>query len=627
MKRFKRLSITQGIFVVTLAIAIAIAGTIILYTRHQGREQALVVADELMNRSVVSLRLSTAALVAPIDLIVKVSSAWPEIETAPSVSGHPARDPLLALMRDLPQVLHIYLGDADGNYFQIKAFSQLTDGQRARYGAPPGTVFIEDVILRAGRSRPLALRRFLDQRGDTLATTTTDDPTFDPRTRPWYTGALATGSVVRTPVYIFTSDQIPGLSVSRRHNGGVMGVDITLTELERFLNAMPEARQGMLAIFQESGAILAQSSLPEPGAADPPPDQARHDLMLRMLIDRAVSDRSFEAGLVEVEGDLWIVRVAAIGLGAGRPEKLLVAMPVAEIVAPIDQVSRDTLIVSLLVLLASIPVIWLIARRVSRPLSRLVSEADEIRRFELSDVLRTASVVDEIQSLQRAMARMRGSLRTFALYVPKALVKQLIERDAAPELGGEQRDLTVLFTDLENFTAMSSRLEPEQVMVRMSHYFEAVTQALLARDATIDKYIGDSVMAFWNAPTDVPDHAARACQAALEIIEIARRETDSWSQPGLPPLRTRIGIHCGEAIVGNVGSSDRLNYTALGATVNLAARLEALNRELGTGILVSADVVARLDGRFELRHVGKNALKGFADGVDVFELLGMAPRG
>jgi adenylate cyclase len=304
----------------------------------------------------------------------------------------------------------------------------------------------------------------------------------------------------------------------------------------------------------------------------------------------------------------------------------LVAMPVAQIVAPIDRVSRDTLIVSVLILLASIPLIWLISRRVSRPLSRLVLEADEIRRFDLSDVLPTDSVVEEIQSLQRAMARMRGSLRTFALYVPKALVKQLIERDEAPELGGKRRDVTLLFTDLENFTAMASHLEPEQVMVRMSRYFETVTQALLARDATIDKYIGDAVMAFWNAPTDVPDHAGRACQAALDIIEIARRETDSWSQPGLPPLRTRIGIHCGEAIVGNVGSSDRMNYTALGATVNLAARLEALNRELGTGILVSADVVARVGERFVFRHVGKSALKGFDDGVDVFELMGVAPR-
>jgi len=625
MKRFRRLSITQGIFAVTLAIAIAVAGTIILYTRHQGHEQALVVADELMNRSAGSLRQRAAALVAPIDMIVKVSSAWPEVEVAPSVGGHPSRARLLALMRDLPQVLHIFIGFEDGNYFQIKALSQLAAAQREPYDAPPGTVFIEDVILRAGTSHPLAVRRFLDRHGGTLATTTSEDPAYDPRTRPWYTAALETGEVVRTGVYTFAGDKIPGLTVSHRHNRGVVGIDITLTELGRFLDSTPEAAQGALAIFRESGEILAQSGV-HGEAADAPRDQARHDLVVSSLIDQAMADRSFEAGSIEVEDELWAARVTTIGLGAGEPENLLVAMPVAEIVAPINRVSRDTLIVSVLILLASIPLIWLISRRVSRPLSRLVSEADEIRRFDLSDVLPTASVVEEIQSLQRAMARMRGSLRTFALYVPKALVKQLIERDQAPELGGKRRDVTVLFTDLENFTAMSSHLEPEQVMTRMSRYFETVTQTLLAHDATIDKYIGDAVMAFWNAPTDVPDHAGRACQAALQIIETAKRETDSWSQSGLPPLRTRIGIHCGEAIVGNVGSSDRMNYTALGDTVNLAARLEALNRELGTGILVSADVVARLDQRFVFRHVGKHAIKGFADGIDVFELTGVQAR-
>jgi adenylate cyclase len=218
------------------------------------------------------------------------------------------------------------------------------------------------------------------------------------------------------------------------------------------------------------------------------------------------------------------------------------------------------------------------------------------------------------------MARMRASLRTFALYVPKALVAQLVEHSHGPELGGARREITILFMDLENFTAMSAHREPEEVMSRMSRYFEAVTQVLLAHGATIDKYIGDAVMAFWNAPEETPDHVALACRAALEVIAVGQKETGSWAEPGTLPLRTRIGIHTGSAIVGNVGSSDRMNYTALGAAVNLAARLEPLNRDLKTDILVSAAVAEAVSGRFAFESAGRFHLKGFDDEIEAFAL-------
>ncbi|MEM7023129.1 MAG: adenylate/guanylate cyclase domain-containing protein [Pseudomonadota bacterium] len=625
MHQIKRLSITQGVFAVTLSVAIAIAISIVIYSRHKNREQALVAADQLMNRSIDTLQLRAAALVEPIDLIAKTSRTWPEIGVAPKASGHPSRDRLISLMRDLPQILNLYIGYEDGDFFQVGAADRLNLEQLAELGAPPDTAFIEFVILRSDTGSELAVRRFLDERGGTLSTTSTDHAEYDPRTRPWYEGALESNDPVRTDVYVFSVSQKPGISVGQRHAQGVMGVDITLTELGRFLDAAPEAEQGVLALFQGSGQILARSS-PKPASGDTNQQEGedRVDQVLGKLVKKAVDDRSFEAGLIEVDGELWIARVAQVGLGAGTPENLLVAMPVSQVVAGIDRISRDTVVVSLLIILASVPVIWLIARLVSRPLLRLAADADALGQFDLSDDTRRASPVVEIDQLQHAMVRARASLRTFALYVPKALVKQLIERDEEPELGGSRRDITVLFMDLENFTAMSSEIEPEEVMARMSRYFESVTRTLRNQDATIDKYIGDAVMAFWNAPNETPDHAARACRAALEVIKAAGKETETWSKPGSLRLRTRIGIHCGDAIVGNVGSSDRMNYTALGATVNLAARLETLNRELGTQILVSEAVVARTERQFAYRPAGETMLKGFADPIPVFELVGTA---
>jgi adenylate cyclase len=352
---------------------------------------------------------------------------------------------------------------------------------------------------------------------------------------------------------------------------------------------------------------------------------AAHGEVADALLQRFRNEPGFRTGAVGIDGEAWLGDVTPIALGAGTRELLVLAMPMASVVEPFERVARSAMLVSVLIVAAFVPLIWLVSRWVSRPLVKLAASADAIRRFELADDAGRLSRVAEIGRLEEALANMRGHLRTFASYVPKALVRLWIERAETPILGGERREITVLFMDLENFTAMSATLTPEEVMRRMARYFEVVTQTLHAHEATIDKYIGDAVMAFWNAPLDTEDHVAKACRAALAVVEAARAETAGWSAAGAP-VRTRIGLHCGEAIVGNVGSSDRMNYTALGAAVNLAARLETMNREQGTDVLVSAAIAARIGDRFVLERVGSTELKGFADPVEVFALRGLAPN-
>ena len=159
-------------------------------------------------------------------------------------------------------------------------------------------------------------------------------------------------------------------------------------------------------------------------------------------------------------------------------------------------------------------------------------------------------------------------------------------------------------------------------MARMTRYFETATRVLLDHDATVDKYMGDAVMAFWNAPVPVDGHVARACEAALALRDALRPETAGWTLADGTAVQTRIGLHAGPAIVGNVGSSDRMNYTALGSTVNLARRVETLTRAFDAEILVSADTVARAGDGFTFRPVGQTTAKGFRHPVELFELVG-----
>jgi adenylate cyclase len=173
-----------------------------------------------------------------------------------------------------------------------------------------------------------------------------------------------------------------------------------------------------------------------------------------------------------------------------------------------------------------------------------------------------------------------------------------------------------------NFTEITEKADPAQVMQYTSRYFAAMSHEIMTHAGTVDKYIGDAIMAIWNAPADDPDHVANACAAALALQRANDRLNAEFEREGWPAYRTRLGLHTGEAVVGNIGSEDRMNYTALGATVNLAARLEGLNKNYGTSILVSSALKQRAGSGFYFRSVDRIKPKGFAETFEIYELRG-----
>ena len=191
-------------------------------------------------------------------------------------------------------------------------------------------------------------------------------------------------------------------------------------------------------------------------------------------------------------------------------------------------------------------------------------------------------------------------------------------------LGVEARFLTVVFVDLENFSTQAEHSTPDALLQQMSVYFEKVSDAFTSEGGTIDKFIGDGVMAFWGAPREQPDHALRACAGALRAVRRMKIVNDAWEREGKPTYRVRIGIHCGKALVGNVGSPSRFSYTAMGDTVNVAARLEGVNKQYRTSICVSEQVLAACGDTLETRALQKVAVKGRSAEIMVYELLGIA---
>ena len=319
---------------------------------------------------------------------------------------------------------------------------------------------------------------------------------------------------------------------------------------------------------------------------------------------------------------------SAVGLVAAAI--LLAAAMIAVVLAPVVLalvLGLDPVVAAGLVgaaVLASLAFAAWAGRRLASPLTRLAEQAEALRSLDASLPAQAPTGVAELDRLSTALGRMKQALGVFAVYVPRDLVRQLIARTSEAQLGGERRPITVMFSDVQGFTSAAEHLDPEELMRMTCAYFEAVTAELLRNHATIDKYIGDSVMALWNAPRRDLSHARHACYGVLRARHVTQRLAADFSARGWPEFYTRFGLHTGEAVVGNVGSSDRMAYTAIGSVVNLASRLEGLNKFHHTQILVSEATYRGAGHSFVFRPVGLVVPKGAKDAIEVFELLGLA---
>ncbi len=220
-----------------------------------------------------------------------------------------------------------------------------------------------------------------------------------------------------------------------------------------------------------------------------------------------------------------------------------------------------------------------------------------------------------------ASNRARALLRkSFEHYLPPAVIAQMVASEALPKLGGERREISVVFTDVAGFTTFSETVEPEFLATVCNDYFDGVCAAIFAEGGMVNEFIGDAVLAFFGAPVDQPDHADRAVSAALGIDAFARRFSAEQEARGIHFGQTRIGVHTGVAMVGNVGTRSRLKYSALGDMLNTGSRLEGLNKTIGTRICVSGEIVGKAQ-RHRFRPIGSFVVKGRHAATDVFEPL------
>ena len=211
--------------------------------------------------------------------------------------------------------------------------------------------------------------------------------------------------------------------------------------------------------------------------------------------------------------------------------------------------------------------------------------------------------------------------QTFSKFVSKSVVDELLRDPSKVKLGGEKKILTVLFSDIRGFTSISEQLTPEQLVEHLNDYLQVMTDLVIKYDGTLDKYVGDEIMAFWGAPIEMEDHALKACRAAIEMMAILNKMNRDWENEGKPRLDIGIGVNTGDMVVGNMGSSSRMDYTLMGDNVNLGARLEGTNKVYKTHIIISEFTYQYVKDHVITRELDLIKVKGKDRPVKIYELI------
>jgi len=465
---------------------------------------------------------------------------------------------------------------------------------------------------------------------------------YDPRTRPWMTGAIALAddeAVHWTEPYRFFTTQAPGITASVRWRDPrdpgtvhVIAFDVLLRDLSAFTTSLDISPRGVAMIATEDGRV---AGLPrDPRFASPEGIRTHvltpiRELEVPELHDaiRAWDEKLIEPGAIfsfQSGSEPWWAAVRAFPLGE-QDFRIAVLAPQADFLEGVHAQRRNSAIILLAALAGSFAIAAQLARRYSQPLAALAEQAARIEHLDVDSGVRVSSRVRELDQLASTQERMRTALDSFARYVPIDVVRELMRRNQAATIGGSRREITVLFTDIQGFTTIAESLDPETLTHHMSGYFEAMLGTVQSDGfGEVTQLTGDGFVAFWGAPVECGDHAARAMESVLRCRERLATLNRGWVETGRPALPTRFGLATGSLIVGNVGSPARLVYTAVGDTINLASRLEGMNRFYGTWVLVSEATRVSAGDAYAWRRLDRVRAKGKAVAIDLYELLGRA---
>ncbi len=583
---------------------------------------------------------------ASLSEVTSIADNFREVMTSTEIGGYLVQDTtkaaviskdliqfLLGICRKYKLVDSVYIGTESGYFVQVIPLIPGSTYRLEQAKILPKKAEFALRILDRSDVKPTEVWIYLDDDGKKLDEEQIPQAqiVFVHKNRPWYVKTAQNRSNIWTDIFVSDATLAPTIACGvplLSDTGkfvGVISASVGLPKLA--VDLQKSAIKGVSMVLNQKGEIVAHPT--EKNYSKVVATETKL-ITIDDLIDKSASaayrmhqiDKQqrfiFKSGGIE-----YIALFKDFILEGFKGWEFLMITPIDEYIGAVKHTQRNTLLICLIILILSIVVIAVMARRIAAPINNLSLQADKITNFDLDQVTEVVSGIKEIQKLQNSISRMRKSLISFGKFVPKNLVKKLVDKGVEVKIGGKKKQLSIFFSDIANFTTISETYPPEKLILHLYEYFDEMTAIVAGNNGTTDKYIGDSIMAFWGAPQQDNAHSLNCCLTALlcqkRLLDLNRK----WVFEKKPELLTRIGIHTGEVIVGNIGSSERMNYTIIGDSVNLAARLEGANKAYGTNIMLSEATVHHLHDHAVVRPLDIVAVKGKNEGVIVYELVAL----
>jgi adenylate cyclase len=537
---------------------------------------------------------------------------------------------IIKVLKQTPFLFMYYIGDEQGNFII---------GYRNKYNS------ISTKIINRKAKQPFSLWKYRNEKEVVYKEKTESNPDFDPRIRPWYIGAKNSLQPYWTEIYSFynkeadnayainnTNKSLYGISISnpiinnQQKLIGVVGVDISLTGLSQFLSSLKMGNNGKALMVNNFRQLILYPLVDSEKLMTTPEQQGMRVENIDIDWLREGTERFFRQHekdfFYTYQGQDYFFKAHDFSTEIGKPWYLVVVVPVDDFLDTIKANRVVNLSITCFMLLLSILFSLWLSRNLAKPLETMTRTMKQVSSLNFASLEYLSSPIREFQQMSDALNSMTQGLKAFLKYVPPEVVVELIKKGENVTLGGHELNLSIFFSDIESFTEIAEDSAPMEIMTDLTYYFDQMVKVIvLDNQGTVDKFIGDAVMAFWGAPNYTTDHARLSCLAALQCQAEIAKLNEQRVAAKKRVFNTRIGIHTGIAIVGNIGSSDRFNYTIVGDNVNLASRLEGLNKLYHSNILVSHTTYRQTYQFFVFRPLDFVMVKGKNEGMKIYQLL------
>ncbi|RZL62902.1 MAG: adenylate/guanylate cyclase domain-containing protein [Variovorax sp.] len=617
-QRLRRFRVDVG----TIISAIVLSQSLLLVALGYWGSQRLVstIGESAHRSDHERIQDKVVAFLAKATSVVDAMGDAPSLRPAGERSEQTA-ELLWTLLQQSPELDSVYVADDGGRMLMALRYPTPAIRRIVREADHATEVWEHKPPVGAGGD---AQKRYATQRIEAYRSD------YNPLARDWFRRATAARSAVWTQPYVFAAAQELGVTFAlpsrRTYADGdaralVVAGDVTLGRLSEFVRLFSRTGDGDSALLSAEGMVLARSD--RPGvvqALAAPAGGVLGAVHARMAHDEQARSATGAGFTLTHDDRRYLVRSSRI---AGAGWQLISWVPEDKLLGGLQRAVLWALALVAVFLAVILGVSLRLAKLVTAPVEHLSRIARRIGRLELDNLPRETSRVLEIQHLDQALDESARSLKAFRKFVPVDVINQLIAEGHALAPNGWPRRITVMFTDVQGFTSISEALQTDVLVEQLTAYFNLAARVFARHGGTIDKFIGDGIMVLWGAPSDLDDAEYKACLAALELQSEMDQLNASWRQGGRPEFHTRVGLHTGVVIAGVLGANERLSYTAFGDVINVASRIEGINKDLGTRILMSEATFEGLRGRLATRRVEELAeIRGRQTRLVLYELTG-----